>query len=502
MKIFTFLLLFSTLQLAQGQNQYIDTTFGTHNGYAINSTGASDFAFKSLLHHNNAIYAIHLETAGAAHLSKYNLNGIIDLDFGINGYVPLNSIINYNLTTLGEGITLSNDNKLLITSSRITSAVETQIPIVMKYNLDGTKDLSYGTSGHVDHQNTTGAVQVIDSYQLAQGEIFLLCYKYPASVADNPELFLLKVNSTGNYDASFGTNGKMVIPSESGFVSGHASISDSSVYINFYNAGISYLKKFDFQTTSYDATFGLNGAMIISNNLLDQSTRTFFIDTSDTIYVSGVYESQTGESDVFVTKYSNQVIDTNFGTNGILTFSVGGSSSDVFQIQQNGNKLFILGETNAVTDYATSFLASISLNGTLNDNFGENGIISNNDFDDLHLLFDYIHISDYIIAGGLCPSGNFNYAPCLVKYFADNSLSMPENFTTKFSYFPNPTSDELYFKSNEELLSVAVYDMVGRRVKFDSVKQNKTSLSDLSRGSYIVKVTTQTKTETLKIILK
>jgi len=73
----------------------------------------------------------------------------------------------------------------------------------------------------------------------------------------------------------------------------------------------------------------------------------------------------------------------------------------------------------------------------------------------------------------------------------------------RFSFYPNPVIDVLYFSSNAPIEKVVVSNMLGQQVNV-KVSSDKTNLylSNLSKGSYLVKVTINSISKTYKIIKK
>lgn len=74
----------------------------------------------------------------------------------------------------------------------------------------------------------------------------------------------------------------------------------------------------------------------------------------------------------------------------------------------------------------------------------------------------------------------------------------------KFAFYPNPVKDILNITDADEIKSVSVYDLTGRKVKVQSVnaKEAKINLSDLSSGNYVVHVETSKEVRSVKIIKK
>jgi len=70
-----------------------------------------------------------------------------------------------------------------------------------------------------------------------------------------------------------------------------------------------------------------------------------------------------------------------------------------------------------------------------------------------------------------------------------------------FSYYPNPTNDILTFSSNQPIDNVVVSNMLGQEVKVN-LSSDKTSLdmSNLASGNYLVKVTIEGVSKTIKVV--
>ena len=503
MKNFFLLIAIVFIQEISSQNQFIDTSFGTNSGYTISQMAPDDFAFTSIIQHNNSIYAVHSRMGGDLYLSKYNLNGIIDFNFGSNGFVAINSnLTNDPLFQGRKNIFISSDNKLIITSSgRAVVSTEAPDTIVGKLNLDGTFDVNYGINGHVVTNFTYGQ-SLIGSYKYPEDDILLVFNKTNSQPIEVTELTLVKINATGNYDFTFGTNGKITLPFDyNGYIPQLAIIKDQSVYIQFSSSvNPTYIKKFDLLTSNYDVNFGVNGKLTIQNIFPYQSAGVFTIDENNAIFVTGSYLIQGQTSHIFVFKYTDGILDSSFGTNGSAQTTIATSNTAAYSITRFGDKLFIMGEGAFINEaIGTSFLAQLNIDGTLDPNFGQNGIIINEIFDDIHLAFDYIYLQDSIISGGFCPIGGGEYRPCLTKYIINNNLSSHSTTTNNFSYYPNPVTSELRFRTNEDVIKIAIYDILGRLIKSAKVSQNKSDLSELTSGTYIVKAQTTNKTHTFKV---
>lgn len=81
-------------------------------------------------------------------------------------------------------------------------------------------------------------------------------------------------------------------------------------------------------------------------------------------------------------------------------------------------------------------------------------------------------------------------------------LSVSENQIETFSVYPNPVKDVLSIKSNNNLDSVIVYNLLGKQVAvFDEsqIINSRVDLSNLSQGLYLVQISAGDKTQTIKV---
>jgi hypothetical protein len=84
----------------------------------------------------------------------------------------------------------------------------------------------------------------------------------------------------------------------------------------------------------------------------------------------------------------------------------------------------------------------------------------------------------------------------------DASLSTGSFDTVSFKAYPNPVKDVLNLSYSTEISSVEVYNMLGQKVltKTLNVAQGQIDMSNLNTGNYIVKVTADGLTKTIKVV--
>ncbi|SHF25388.1 DUF7619 domain-containing protein [Chryseobacterium vrystaatense] len=79
-------------------------------------------------------------------------------------------------------------------------------------------------------------------------------------------------------------------------------------------------------------------------------------------------------------------------------------------------------------------------------------------------------------------------------------LATAETKTNKgnLSIYPNPVQDILYIKSGEDIVKAEIYDAAGRILNTTGVKNNSVDVSGLTKGNYIIKVSTKNTISVLK----
>ena len=73
--------------------------------------------------------------------------------------------------------------------------------------------------------------------------------------------------------------------------------------------------------------------------------------------------------------------------------------------------------------------------------------------------------------------------------FACVSLSTPEYERLEYALklYPNPTDNILFIKGNKNLMSVSVYNMLGKEV-LSKINTNNIDVKILPKGVYIIKI--------------
>ena len=84
----------------------------------------------------------------------------------------------------------------------------------------------------------------------------------------------------------------------------------------------------------------------------------------------------------------------------------------------------------------------------------------------------------------------------------DASLGNNSFDNANFSYYPNPVKNTLNLSYNQEISNVEVFNLLGQKVSSNVINANATQIdmSNLSKGAYMVKVTSNNQLKTIKVI--
>ena len=148
-------------------------------------------------------------------------------------------------------------------------------------------------------------------------------------------------------------------------------------------------------------------------------------------------------------------------------------------------------------DYSTSLysgddlLASVTINATMEVNYDfiivtdGAGNQLNTQEDGEFVDADFYSTDGTITVQVLNDSGVENGDVTLA--FACVSLSTPENERLDMIIYPNPTDNILFIKGNKNLMSVSVYNMLGKEV-LSKINTNNIDVKILPKGVYIIKI--------------
>ncbi len=390
-------------------------------------------------------------------LIRLNQNGSPDETFGPGGI----QVYDFGLAESGWGMDIQTDNKIVLGgTSYETNSVDKFA--VSRYWPDGSKDTGFGDGGQiiVSHGvNTQGKVFVIkiqpDGKIIAAGRCF-------TQGESGDHFALLRLNSDGSLDDTFGNNGKIVTQFEGG------------------------------------------GSTIFDLQLLPDGK----------ILAIGTYFFN-GDSNqkVAVAKYNaNGSLDTSYNADGKMVIAVGSDDAPVdfaFSSEAFPNgELMVVGMTR-YNNQSHAFMLKLNEDGTPDSTFGSDGVIQTNAGDEAALDLMPLPNGEYIL-GGIAAVGDENEIDFALWKWKPSTLAAQPFKINHFSVFPNPFEDFINVHVEmdpQQSLSINLHDLSGRKIKefgnqtILSGKQTiRLDMIQIPNGVYMLQIETPSARQTCTII--
>ncbi|RYH73052.1 T9SS type A sorting domain-containing protein [Flavobacteriaceae bacterium 144Ye] len=519
MKIKLLLILqFIILNSVYSQNGVLDPTFG-NNGITVtdvSNNSVNDAGYSVLVKDNGAIIVTGYSTNTSGNkdfaLVQYDPNGLIDNSFGTNGIVLLD-INGFDDEAISS--VLQSDGKIITVG--YTNNADKDI-IVARFNSNGSLDTSYATNGIYTYDSGTN-----DSAETLaispDDKIIIGC-----EISNN--YGVIKITNTGINDTTFGSNG--IVTTNLGGVDYIGDIklqSDGKILItgtsskNSTGDGDIYDKTLIRYNTdgTLDTSFNSTGIIFTSyESGGNDGGYSIIIQTDGKIIVCGSSYIGANDDNFALTRYNNDgSIDSTFGNNGTTITDFGSSLDLCFSsVLQNDGKIILGGYIVNGTTFDFDFgLARYDSNGILDTSFGTNGItitdINNNSKDyGLSLAF---HQDDKVLIAGNSRITGGTYDFTIARYNIDGNLGVDDFMNNPKGYliYPNPTSESISIINralNTDKVDIEIYSIEGKKIKtitdynFNYIQN--ISLSNLTKGVYLVKILDNSTSESLKIIKK
>lgn len=292
--------------------------------------------------------------------------GQIDSSFGTNGVVH-HTFDQRNISAYYE---LQPDGKILVSGVQSDgNAGSQQFPFIARYNSDGSVDSTFGTFG-TNKISNLGPGILSSIFLMDNGKI--LCTGSP-NFGSN---LIMRFDSTGAVDNSFGTNGVVQhsIPPGVNFFYDFKSVmrSDGKIvsvaptFLGSNNDKNVVLSCFD-TLGVLDTTFGTNG-YYIDYNFVIGADREVVLQSDDKVIVA---QQNLNETEIRVARYNtNGSIDSTYGTNGYIIIGASSFPARIKYLSKfNDDKILVGYQENGIPPDFKKYDA----NGILDTDFSLNG---------------------------------------------------------------------------------------------------------------------------------
>lgn len=495
-----FLLFLILMHFFNAQSITLDSSFGT-GGYS-NYDDYYETSDAIMLPDGQFITAT---STGSITIRKVNQNGNIDLAFGTKNHdMGANSL---EKSEAVKKIVLHNDKIMIYGRVNATPTHSLYDLFITRINLDGTLDTSFGTNGFTTQsvgQNGSVYDMVVDN----NGNSYLYAY--------NAGYYLTKINSNGMVDTSFGTNGKLSLPSFTlykFYIQNDGKLVMAGSRVNpLTSMKESYIER-RFPDGAYDSTFGNNGTLLIPNTQ-GSRIKSFEYNYSDGSILI-LHQPSPSSDSFFLSKIqiSNGALISNFANNGRTSnyFFLAAPQLDLSQITVLPNsKIVVMGSITNLFNGAPNvnqqlFVTRFNPNGSIDYTISSSGF----------QVFMATPPNTSMRADFIKKLFNLNNGSLVLSYSGDSVTYGSKSFLSKFidsSYlstdsvsnkdqnniltlYPNPASNSITIQNNnydKDIFSFKIFDLSGKIVQTGSSKFNDhIDIRSLIKGNYIIQIETK-----------
>lgn len=483
--------------------------------------------------------------------------GSLDLSFGQQG----SYLFRPNFQTVSGESIIDSEGKIVLSGWMQAAESSVRLPLLARLNPDGMYDPAFGNLGYLDVE---GLSQFADYpyygtvAQQSNGSYLSLAYN------NFDGHMLYRINTDGVIDNTFlavpftlhrALFYRSAIDSQDRLVVSCFYFPDDNIYQYYANTAVMRFTA----AGELDASFGTNGMVLLGNLENDERCYDVAVDASDNIYVTGYWAQSPGNGNstarIYALNESGQ-LRTDFGANGILEIQEPGiyNSFSGLCLSASGDEIIIAGTRyNPQTFIQQGMLVKISSTGSPIFSFGTNGVHYSSDTDAEYKYVTRLNDGNYAVAarvnnadfgrdvrvsivnpsGGVVESfgvaGNTDLFD--IAFGDDNPLDIfqdeqgriliagygfalddipslgvqwgEKGFIACYQYspvtgldnhtqlvgdvFPNPASDQVFISGGEGM-TYRLTDAAGKLLRAGRMQTGTLSVSDLSPGLYLLTI--------------
>ncbi len=375
---------YSTIVVRRNHDGTADNSFDV-DGIRIDEfvSGANSFIYDLALQPDNKIIAagaIDLGTGQNILVARYNADGTLDPTFGSGGFIYPNLSGDDEFITTVE---IQSDGKIVL-GGTVLGTTNGDDLLFARLNSDGTLDNTFNTTGVLITDIANELDDVMCSALQDDGKILFGGYTYVDAMNDE-DFLLVRINTDGSMDNSFGTNGIVQTPIGSYYdeILDLAIQDDGKILATGYvTSAVGANDYLDFALVRYnedgslDNSFDSDGIVMTyfdaNSASFQEISATLAIDSDGKIIVAGSLATESQENFAMVRYNEDGSIDLTFDSDGFFLEDMGSVHEAIFQIAlQADGKILALGsfETNLGVDF---ILARFQMGGVASINPTDN----------------------------------------------------------------------------------------------------------------------------------
>jgi uncharacterized delta-60 repeat protein len=424
----------------------LDPTFGQSGKVSALFFGNTAVAFAGALQPDGKIIAAGTNATNQGFsLARFNNNGTLDNTFGGGAGKVATTFSPGVSAAFVQALALQSDQKIVAVGIIINSDGSRDFGLV-RHLPDGQLDPTFGNSGKLK-TTLSGARDEANAVVIQPDGRILV-----AGRADE-EFALVRYNTDGTLDNSFGSSGKTTIDFDGFEDAAHALALQSegkiliAGQVTFRAGGAASLRqRFGVARCNsdgtLDSTFGTSGKVItdFNNAFLDNQAFSMVVQSDGKPVVGGWTTGPQGGRDFALVRYNTDgSLDSTFGSQGRVTTdfaNLGNDTIEALTLQPDG-KIIAVGYTDLRIAHLNFAVARYHADGTLDNTFGVGGKTTTNFF------FDVFDSQAFAVLlqpnGNIVAVGHARGHFTLARYLGDAAVSPTPTPTPSPTPPPSPT---------------------------------------------------------------
>jgi len=441
----------------------MDTTFLSGGGIVTTDVGGRDFG-SSIVLQSDAKIIVAGESSGGGDggfaLVRYNADGSLDTTFDGDGKVRTD----FGGLEYATSVALQSDGKIIVVGYNGLSSSGGGDFAVVRYNADGSFDTTFDGDGKVT--TNLGGWDRAESVTVESGGKILVV-GYAVSGSGGGDYALVRYNTDGSIDTTFGVGGKVITNVGAGDVAHSVIVQSDNKIVVIGDTASNFSGSSDFALVRYgadgtlDTTFGEGGKVTTNIDLVDFVGGATVQPDGRIIVVGKSYSladmAGSGDHDFVIVRYNiDGTLDTSFNFDGKIVADFGGFDSARSVAVQADGKIVVTGSSSFAggSGGGDVIVVRYNTNGTLDTTFSGDGIIKTAIGDESEGNGVVVQSDGKIlVAGASASSGNPDFL--LVRYNADGSMApgidfdgMPVSTASRYESFA-----DLYVDANQQNLT-------------------------------------------------
>lgn len=458
-KLYMLTLIIFSFNSIKSTIDYLDTTFG-ENGITTTVIGTNTKLNGLTVDQNGSIFATGTAIINGVQslvLAKYNPNGKLNTNFGVGGIVSTYA----GTSAVANAVVIDANNRIVVVGFAVINSKNNLF--VVRYLPDGSLDLNFGIGGKITKLVATEVVANAVALDVNQS-IIVGCTSINGG---KPNLCIVKYDSNGILDSSFGTAGIKTLVGNNGYTLNSLKIDSSSRiviggFVTVSNS-VKNLLVCRFKPDGTPDIFGTNGVVTTAIINYPQSGINSIAVDSSSIIVTGFAGTNTDTNTNFLTaRYKlNGSLDTSFGSTslGYQIDNIGANSQGNAILNYSNGKIMAGGFSST-----NSAILKYNVNGSFDESFGIKGLLTQSNVQINSLVFQ--PLDGKLIAGGFSSNGQNQFV--LIKYNKNNY-----DFVNITSISGNNVNSKIPEISGTSSLANAQVDVLINGSLFKSVATNQ-----------------------------